>query len=232
MANTTISLPIPAFRRLSTKQSIAHAFRFPGKYTFQDSQGNNLGKLVDDYGYSPGGHNAKLWAIGHEYGFCHLVHCDNECEAWEAHIDESATIAPDELPEAYGFYLMQAKTWSAPDNGEPWYVLCDGNFHEDSIGQIVSEKVLKCTGDRRCIGEYVETDEYIDGQGFYRFNAAFATKGEALAFCLKFIQESELEVIEGYEYQSNSSGTGIVNSGYYGHMQEIDWNGLVVTRKA
>lgn len=214
MTNATISLPIPSSRRISTKQSIAHAFRFPDKYTFQDAEGTDLGRLVDGYGYSANGYNSKLFAICHEYGYCHLVHCDNESEAWETSVDESSTIAEDEVIEAYGFYLMQAKSCFSPDCGEPWYVLCDTNFHENDIGEVVSESVLKCTGDRLTIG------------------VAFSSKEDAITFCLEFIRERELDLVEGCEYQSNDSGTGIVNTGHYGHMREVAWSDLVVTRKA
>jgi hypothetical protein len=38
-------------------------------------------------------------------------------------------------------------------------------------------------------------------------------------------------LIEGYEYQSNSSGTGIVDVGHYAWMNEADLSKVVVTRK-
>jgi len=39
------------------------------------------------------------------------------------------------------------------------------------------------------------------------------------------------ELSEGYEYQSNASGTGIVNVGHYSWMREADLDEVKVTRK-
>lgn len=142
--------------------------------------------------YDDGSFYSAYFAYGHEFGTSLVIRTNNESNAYEIAIDESRTIEPDEVPEAYGFYFMQAKSCFAPDKGEPWYICSDTEF-----GQMVSEAVLKCTGDRKCIGD------------------TFATREDALQFALEFIQEHECELIEGYQYQSNSSGTGIVNVGHY-----------------
>jgi len=39
------------------------------------------------------------------------------------------------------------------------------------------------------------------------------------------------ELIEGYEMQSNFSGTGIVNVGHYSWMHEADLDKVVLVRK-
>lgn len=208
----------PKSRVKSKRASIAYAFKNPDKFNFgyHDKHRHefvNCGKLIDDYGYSANTkHNAKLWTFGNEYGYCHLVHCQDECDGHSAHLDESPTIAQNELHEAFGFYTMQAKLWHKTDNGEPWYLLCDTNFHKD-IGEMVSESVLKCNGDRRTIG------------------GAFDNEDDAIKFALEFIKENELDLIEGYEYQSNVSNTGIVNTGYNSHMLEIKWIDLVILPK-
>lgn len=63
-------------------------------------------KFVDDYGFSaPNGcENTKLYIVGHEYGYTHLVHAENESDALTAVVDEMPTIDPSELPEAYNAY--------------------------------------------------------------------------------------------------------------------------------
>ena len=154
--------------------------------------------------YDDGSFYDQYWVYGNECGTSLVIRCDGECSAYEIAIDESPTIEPDEIPEAYGFYFMQAKSCFAPDNGEQWYILCDTNFHGKEIGEMVSQSVLKCQDDRRCIG------------------GEFATKEEAIEFALEFIQEHECELIEGYQYQSNSSGTGIVNEGHYCWLREAN----------
>jgi hypothetical protein len=39
------------------------------------------------------------------------------------------------------------------------------------------------------------------------------------------------ELIEGYEYQSNATGTGIVDVGHYAWMREADLSEITITRK-
>jgi len=41
--------------------------------------------------------------------------------------------------------------------------------------------------------------------------AAFPTERQAVAYCLERIQEEELDLVEGYAYQPNATGTGIVS---------------------
>ena len=154
--------------------------------------------------YDDGSFYDSYFAYGHEFGTSLVIRTDNESTAYEIAIDESPTISLDEVPEAYGFYFMQAKSCFAPDKGGPWYICSDTEF-----GQMVSETVLKCTGDRKCIGRYEEIE------GFWKFLPEFPSREAALQFALEFIQEHACGLIEGYQYQSNYSGTGIVNVGHY-----------------
>lgn len=202
------------------KPSMVWAFGHADNYRFgiwrtEYYQFQELGKLVDDYGYSaPNGcENAELWAFGHEYGYSHLVHCQHEGDGYDAHIDESPTIDENEVHEAYGLYLMQACQWNERESNAPWYVLLNTNFHK-GIGTIVLADVLKCTGDRETIG------------------GCFDTKEAAIEFALEYARENEFELIEGYEYQFNSSGTGIVNTGHYGHYRQVSWNELMILPKS
>jgi hypothetical protein len=171
--------------------------------------------------YDDGSFYDQYFAYGHEFGTTHVIRCDNESDAYYIAIDESPTIEWEEIPEAYGFYFMQAKSCFAPDNGEPWHILCDTNFHgrdsqwlDNHKARMVSESVLKCTGDRLCIGE------------------PFATKKEAIEFALEFIREHELDLIEGYQYQSNSTGTGIVDEGHYCWLREANADEIVAFKQA
>ena len=176
--------------------------------------------------YDDGSFRDQYWVYGNECGTSLVIRCDGECSAYDIAIDESPTIEPDEIPEAYGFYFMQAKSCFAPDNGEPWYILCDTNFHGKEIGEIVSESVLKCTGDRRCLGDYVEID------GFWKFFLEFPTKEAAIASAMDYINKHPLELIEGYQYQSNSSETGIVNVGHYEWLREANADEIAAFKQA
>jgi hypothetical protein len=199
------------------KPSMVWAFSHPDNYRFgtwrdEHCQFQELGKLIDDYGYSaPNGcRNAQLWAYGHEYGYSHLVHCQNEGNGYSAHIDESPTIDENEVHEGYGLYLMQACHWNELESTAPWYILSDVAGH----GETVSAEVLKCTGDRQAIG------------------GSFDTKEAAIEFASEYARDNEFELIEGYEYQSNASGTGIVNTGHYGHYRQVQWNELMILPKS
>ena len=93
---------------------------------------------------------------------------------------------------------MQACRWNEENSAADWYVLSE---HAEHV-EMVSERVLVCTGDRRSIGHY-------------------PTKEEALEACLQYIAEQQLDLIEGYEYQSNASNTGIVGVSHYEWCREL-----------
>lgn len=160
--------------------------------------------------YDDGSFHDQFFAYGHEFGTVLVIRTDDESTAYDIAIDESATISPDEVHEAYGFYLMQAKSCFAPDNGEKWYICSDVKNH----GSTVSEDILKCRGDRKCIGD------------------AFDTREDAIAYALQYIQENELDLIEGYQYQSNFTGTGIVNTGHYEWIREANADEIAAFKQA
>ena len=177
--------------------------------------------------YDDGSFYDQYWVYGNECGTSLVIRCDGECSAYEIAIDESPTIEPDEIPEAYGFYFMQAKSCFAPDNGEPWYICIDNDGCTLPGGEcLVSESVLKCTGDRRCLGDYVEID------GFWKFFLEFPTKEAAIASAMDYIRKHPLELIEGYQYQSNFSGTGIVDVGHYEWLREANAEEIAAFKQA
>ena len=89
-----------------------------------------------------------LWVYGHEFGPTMVIRASTFETAYEIAIDESLTIAPSEVPEAYGF---------------------DTQEELDTV---------------------VEAGEHPD-------------------------------LLEGYQYQSNATGTGIVNVGHYEWIEEL-----------
>ena len=163
----------------------------PGNISFRFYHKKYDGSKGEPVAYHEDDSNGECYVFRNTFGVECIVCANGESAAWETMVDESKPIDQDELHEAYGLYLMQAKSCFAPDNGEDWYVLLNTNFHDK--GSIVSESTLKCNGDRLTTGH------------------VFATKQDAIEHALEFIQENELDLIEGYEYQSNSTGTGIVS---------------------
>ena len=163
----------------------------PGSISFQFFSRCSDGSKGEPIQYHEEDANGQCYVFRSTYGVECIVCANGESDAWEVMVDEACTVSPEEVHEAYGLYLMQAKSCFAPDNGEPWFVLLDND--PKGIGSIVSESTLKCTGDRLTTGH------------------VFNSKAEALTHALEFIQENEVELIEGYEYQSNSTGTGIVS---------------------
>jgi len=143
--------------------------------------------------------------IGQEFGPTLLVLAKGQSSAFDIWLDESPTIDSDDLPEAYGFYLMQACKWSDRQSTAPWYVCSDDH------GKPTSESVLVCNGDRNTIG------------------GPFQTAEAARAYCMEYVAENELSLVEGYDYQSNSSGTGIVNVGDSVWQERIDPADITLT---
>jgi len=160
--------------------------------------------------YDDGSFYDQFFDYGHEFGTMLVIRTDDESTAYDIAIDESTTIEPDEVPEAYGFYLMQAKSCFAPDNGEPWYICSDVENH----GETVSETILKCRGDRQCIG------------------GEFDSRGAAIDFALRYIRDHDINLIEGYRYQDNSTGTGIVNTGHYEWIRVANANEIAAFKQA
>ena len=134
----------------------------------------------------------NLYLYGQEFGPTLLIQADSESSAYGIAIDESKTIEPDDLVEAYGFYLMQACHWNEKTSNARWYVLSDHEEHGDTV----SAETLVCEGDRRSIGNY-------------------ETKAQAVSACAAYVGENEIDLVEGYQYQDNATDTGIVNVGHY-----------------
>ena len=103
---------------------------------------NTYTLVTYDDGFGP------LWIYGHEYGPTIIVRAMSFEAAYEIAIDESLTIAPSEVPEAYGFDTQEE------------------------------------------LSAVVEAGEYPD-------------------------------LLEGYQYQSNATGTGIVEVGHYEWCEEL-----------
>lgn len=143
---------------------------------------------------------STFYAYGHEFGVSQIILCDSEQSAYEIAIDESPTIEPADVIEAYGFYLMQACRYNDHEAKKtaPFYVLSDHDEH----GEKVSESVLFCNGDRRAIG------------------GAFDDEQTAIEFALNYISENQIDLIEGYRYQSNASDTGIVSVSHHEWLRE------------
>lgn len=143
---------------------------------------------------------STFFAYGHEFGVSQIILCDSEQSAYDIAIDKSPTIEPDQVIEAYGFYLMQACRYNDQQAKKtaPFYVVSDHDNH----GELTSESILFCTGDRLTIG------------------GAFDDKESAIEYALEYISENEVYLIEGYQHQSNASGTGIVNVGHYEWLRE------------
>lgn len=100
--------------------------------------------------------DGPLWLFGEEYGATMLVRASSFEAAWGIVIDESRTIDPSEVPEAFGY------------EGEDAQARLDADLREARDGR----------------GEWPD-------------------------------------LIDGYEYQSNSSGTGIVSVSYYAWLREF-----------
>ena len=148
--------------------------------------------------YDDGGENHYL--VGHEFGSIMVIRADSLESAWEIFIDESPTIERDELPNAFGFYIMR----SNPETNA-YYICSDHDDH----GELTSEKILVCNGDRRTIGK------------------PFQTESAAIDFCMEYVTEHEIDLAEGYEYQSNSTDTGIVNIGHHTTIKQIGCKGII-----
>jgi hypothetical protein len=65
-----------------------------------------------------------------------------------------------------------------------------------------------------------------------QFRAACVERLKTLSDAARETGNDYPELIEGYEYQSNSSGTGIVAVGHYAWMREIDPSDVRFVRKA
>ncbi len=172
--------------------------------SFADKWGKPIQYIDDGMG--------KLYAYHDQCGLRMIVRGYSNSATFDAVYDSLPTVPPEELHEAYGFYLMRDCGWHKPqDTPCRWYVLSEHHKH----GEMVSADVLKCNGDRRSIGS-ADTEE------------------AARELALAYVQEHGLDLIEGYHYQSNASGTGIVSVDDYESLELVtaEWltrNEITVT---
>lgn len=148
-------------------------------------------KYYRDYG-------DKYWVYGNEYGACFIIEASTEQGAYQIAIDESIVIDQSDVIEAYGLYLMQACKWNESNSDADWYICSDVDGH----GETTSADILLCVDDRLTIG------------------GAFPTSDNANNYALNYIAEHEFDLIEGYQYQSNFTDTGIVNTGHSEWLRE------------
>lgn len=104
-----MSVSFPRSATKNVKVSLVHALNNQEFYDFGFTRGDGefkRCKFVDDYGFSTphGWPNAKLFIVGNEYGYTHIVHAENESDAHSAALDEMHTIEESEVSEAYNSY--------------------------------------------------------------------------------------------------------------------------------
>jgi hypothetical protein len=98
-----------------------------------------------------------LWIYGQEFGPTMVVRASTFETAYEIAIDESKTIAPADVPEAYGFDT-QDKLAAAADQGE-WPELIEGYRHQ-----------ANCTGTGIVATGHYEWCEELTRETLERFN--------------------------------------------------------------
>lgn len=131
-----------------------------------------------------------LFLYGQEYGPTMLIRAGSIDQAYEIAIDESPTIPPEDVPEAYG----------QDDAFSDW--LCE-RFDIEKIG----------------------------GSKGWRHVCDFVREWLPVWFDIKRREWNETgewpELIEGYQFQSNSSGTGIVYVGHHEWIRQVDRDLLI-----
>lgn len=126
--------------------------------------------------------DGPLWIFGHEHGPTLIIRASSFETAWEIAIDESPTIDPSEVPEAYGSFEY-LREW-CPELWPEYFQVYRKEGEGKSMGpQAVADIIF-----------HRRADEFVDNPP---------------------------DLLEGYEYQSNSSGTGIVNVGHYAWLREL-----------
>ncbi len=134
----------------------------------------------------------NLYVAGHAFGPTHLLRHRSLDAAWEAWVDLLPTIETDDLPEAFGLYIMH--------HGSQHY-LCSDHEHIGILTHVVGPRVA-----HRVVSSHLSHEEAMDA-------------------CYECVREHELGLCEGYELQSNATGTGIVDMGPYAWMNSLaDYN--------
>ena len=138
-------------------------------------------KYIDEYG-------DNHFTFADELGLRFVIGCNDWHEAYDIAIDNLPALSDDEdIIRAYGFYIMQACDWKDKDSDADFFILSDHDDH----GIIISADVLHCVGNRRTIGMFLH-------------------KKHAIEYCLEYIAINEIELTDGYQYQSNATDSGIV----------------------
>ena len=123
-----------------------------------------------------------VWLYREASGLMGIVRSLSWHDAYACCQDEIMTrVDGDEVIEAYGFYVIGHR-------GSFW---------------LISDVELKQTSTR-----WESFQDEFPGRVVV---GAYATQESAIAHCQSIIEEEQLDLIEGYEYQPNSTGTGIVS---------------------
>lgn len=220
MSTTTISRPI------SIKHFLALANKFSLSIDRVEYRYNEYCEFSPIYFYDDGGE--ELYITGNEFGVTRLIYCKGECSAYEIDIDESETIEVSDLPDAYGILDCVEELPSFdrdPANG-------DGNTIQYLKNSAVAKTLLSLFHDNQHFNKanwvelltnrtFVNKSEYRRELGLTEFHLS-QPQVEELATYLSELPCHGWELVEGYEYQSNASGTGIVATGYYGWLRPAD----------
>lgn len=141
--------------------------------------------------------DGKTFVIEAEGNWLALITARNEQDAWGCYVDLCPTIAPEDLPEAYGFHISQPGRYFDDKTGAPYLLISK----HDEIGTL--QDVDGWKGHRRVVGSY-------------------ESREAAESACMEIAADNQLDIIEGYEHQGNSTDTGIVNTGHSQHISQFD----------
>lgn len=179
-----------------TLQNAIDVFEHTDAFSFAVKHGHDpvTVEFLDESGLSSSGCDS-FFVAGFEHGPHVLIHARSFENAWEAWVDQSATIPESELIEAYGIVDDYRDEYTAAHGPVPaWSDQPAWRAWHDAF-YVACHARLKELGDKA----HDTGDNYP-------------------------------ELIEGYEMQSNSSGTGIVSMGHYAWMNEIDPSDIVIVR--
>lgn len=138
------------------------------------------------------------YVYGEAYGPQGVIRAVSLESAWEIMIDESPTIPQEEVHAAYGYYILHDERATVGP-----FILCHDDYGTPRNAR-------------------------PDWAPLHPVMARYTTGQAARDAALVHAEENEANLIEGYEYQSNFSGTGIVNVGQYAWIEPLDaWNAQI-----
>lgn len=146
--------------------------------------------------------DSKFFVAGHEFGATHLIHV----EAYRGKGFEAA----------WGLWIDESPTIPEEELIEAYGI--EGESFQDLAR-----------------AEMVKAPNYWEREAWDAWHVAKNERAKAMLD--KAAQDASdglcdyPELIEGYENQDNSSGTGIVDVGHYAWMHEADLDEVVITRK-